>query len=233
MPTQELLDCVRQLRDAGHTPKEIARKLNMPPSAVTPLIKSVAATRGQTREEALIGCWISPGWSSSIDTPERPDWPGSAPSERTGHSGLVTVLVARDRGGSRAGVCSYLVDTWCLGVKNAAGPQSMDRRRLSGFVQQVFSTWDEPAERVPLELGRQIVYGAIAFARELGFEPHPDFARAAKYLGTWDGQCEITFGHDGKPLYISGPSDDAERILRQLRRNLGEGNYHSLHKVSG
>ena len=25
---------------------------------------------------------------------------------------------------------------------------------------------------VPLELGRQTVYGAIAYARELGFEPH-------------------------------------------------------------
>ena len=38
---------------------------------------------------------------------------GVGPSERTGHSGLVTVLVARDRGGSTAGVCFYLVDTWC------------------------------------------------------------------------------------------------------------------------
>ena len=79
-------------------------------------------------------------------------------------AGLVTVLVARDRGGSTAGVCFYLVDTWCLGLKNAAGPQSMDRRRLGGFIQQVFSAWDEPAVQVPLELGRQIVYGAIILA---------------------------------------------------------------------
>jgi hypothetical protein len=48
-----------------------------------------------------------------------------------------------------------------LGLKNAAGPQSMDRRRLGGFIQQIFSAWDEPAMQVPLELGRQIVYGAI------------------------------------------------------------------------
>jgi hypothetical protein len=77
----------------------------------------------------------------------------------------------------------------------------MDRRRLGGFIQQIFSAWDEPAVQVPLELGRQIVYGAIRYARELGFEPHADFGRAAGYLGAWDGECELTFGRDGKPMY--------------------------------
>ena len=233
MPTQQLLDRVRELRDAGRTPKEIARALKMPPSAVAPLIRSVAAAEGRTREDALIGCWISPGWSSSVLAPERPDWPGSGPSERTGHSGLVTVLVARDRGGSMAGVCFYLVDTWCLGLKDAAGPRSMDRRRLGGFIQQIFSAWDEPAVQMPLELGRQIVYGAIGYARGLGFEPHADFGRAAGYLGAWDGECELTFGRDGKPMYISGPYDDGERIIRKLRSGLGDGNYDFAHMISG
>ena len=223
VPTQQVLDRIRELRDAGRAPKEIARALKMPPSAVAPLIRSLAAAEGRTREDAVIGCWISPGWSSSVQAPERPDWPGSAPSERTGHSGLVTVLVARDRGGSTAGVCFYLVDTWCLGLKDAAGPRSMDRRRLGGFIQQILSTWDEPAVQVPLELGRQIVYGAIGYARELGFEPHADFRRAAGYLGAWDGECELAFGRDGKPMYISGPYDDGERILRKLHRGLGDG----------
>jgi hypothetical protein len=232
VPTQQLLDRVRELRDAGRTPKEIARALKMPPSAVAPLIRSAAATKGRTHQEAvLIGCWISPGWSASVQAPERPDWPGSAPQERTGHSGLVTVLVARDRGGSTAGACFYLVDTWCLGLKNAAGPRSMDRRRLGVFIQQIFSAWDEPAVQVPLELGRQVVYGAIGYARELGFEPHPDFGRAAGYLGAWDGRCELTFGRDGKPMYISGPYDDGERIIRKLHRGLGDGNYDSVHMI--
>jgi len=108
------------------------------------------------------------------------------------------VLVARDRGGSTAGVCVYLVGTWCLGLKDAAGARSMDRRRLGGFIQQIFSAWDE----------RQIVYGAIGYARELGLAQHPDFGRTAGYLVAWDGECELTFGRDGKPMYISGPYDD-------------------------
>ena len=61
MPTQQLLDRARELREAGRTPKEIARALKMPPSAVAPLIRSVAAAEGRTRQDPLIGCWISPG----------------------------------------------------------------------------------------------------------------------------------------------------------------------------
>jgi hypothetical protein len=232
MPTQQLLDHVRELRDAGRTPKEIARALKMPPSAVAPLIRSVAAAEGRTREDALIGCWISPGWSSSVLAPERPGWPGSARSERTGHSGLVTVLVARDRGGSTAGVCFYLVDTWCLGLKDAAGPRSMDRRRLGGFIQQIFSAWDEPAVQVPLELGRQIVYGAIGYARKLGLRAARRL-RAGRWVSRGMGrECELTFGRDGKPMYVSGPYDDGERIIRKLRHGLGEGNYDFAHMIS-
>src|SRR5436853_559653 len=134
MTSEQLLDRVRELRNAGRTPKEIARALKMPPSAVAPLIRSVAAAKGRTREDGL-----------------------------------------------------------------------------GGFIQQIFSAWDEPAVQVPLELGRQIVYGAIGYARELGFEPHPDFGRAAGYLGAWDEECELTFGRDGKPMYISGPHDDGEK----------------------
>lgn len=52
-----------------------------------------------------------------------------------------------------------------------------------------------------------------------------DFERAAGYLGAWDGESELTFGLDGKPMYISGPYDDGARIVRDLHRDLGDGNY--------
>jgi hypothetical protein len=55
MPTQQLLDRVRELREARRTPKEIARALKMPPSAVASLIRSTAAAEGWIREEKLLG----------------------------------------------------------------------------------------------------------------------------------------------------------------------------------
>jgi hypothetical protein len=226
MASPQLLDQVRELREASYTPAEIARKLNMRPSAVAPLIRQVAAAAGRTREDKLIGCWVSGGWSASIGTPQRPDWPGSAPSPKVGSSGLVQVLVARERGGSTAGVCFYLVDTWCLGVKDAAGPRTKERQRLGEFTAGLFSKYEEPAVQVPLELAQQIVYGGIGYARGLGFEPHEDFARAAGYLGDWDGTCELTFGYDdGRPFYIAGPNDNSMKIMNRLRRTAGDGSF--------
>lgn len=38
--------------------------------------------------------------------------------------------------------------------------------------------------------------------------------------------CEgIEFGKDGKPLYISGPDDNADQILMQLEAKVGRGNF--------
>src|SRR6266566_8769049 len=85
----------------------------------------------------------------------------------------------------------------------------------------------EPVE-VPLVLAQRIVFGAIGYARGLGFEPHADFAKAAGHLGEWDGVCDLEFGRDGMPMYIEGPHDDSWRILHTLRQNIGDGNFHYL-----
>jgi len=34
-------------------------------------------------------------------------------------------------------------------------------------------------------------------------------------------------------MYISGPHDDGERIIRMLRRRLGDGNYDFVHGIPG
>jgi hypothetical protein len=77
-------------------------------------------------------------------------------------------------------------------------------------------------------LSRQLVFGAVAYARGLGFEPHPDFAQASGQLGEWDGVCDTTFVRDGVPVYIQGPHDDARKIMKTLRRKVGDGNFHVL-----
>jgi hypothetical protein len=68
----------------------------------------------------------------------------------------------------------------------------------------------------------------VAYARGLGFGPHPDFAAAEGHLGSWAGPGAITFGRDGKPLYISGPYDDPGPVIRTLERTVGRGNFEFL-----
>jgi hypothetical protein len=226
MTNPEMIERVRELRQRGRTPKEIARTLGLPRAEAASLIRTVAAAR-PTREAALVGCWVNHNWSAGLTVTGHSEWPGVGAAAESAESGLVNVLVARETG-SRVSACGYLVDAWCLGVKNALGPRSMDRRKLPEFRAWFFRSYDQPPLVVPIELARHLVFGAVQYARELGFEPHPDFAGCAGHLGAWDSSSDITFGHEGKPMYIQGPYDDAARIIRTLRRSVGDDNFHYL-----
>jgi hypothetical protein len=229
MPDPELIERVRALRERGRSPKEIARALKLPPATIAPLVRTIAAESApDVPARVLAGCWVSPGWATGLTIHGHPDWPGADATgdlADLGPSGLVTVLVAVERGGTKVSACGYLVDVYCLGVKNALGPRSLDRRKLPEFVHQYFDSYPEPPVPAPLDLARHLVFGAVAYARDLGFEPHPDFAAAAPYLEPWTGPSAITFGLNGKPSYVSGPYDDVASVMRTLGRSAGQGNF--------
>src|SRR5215471_1116451 len=150
MPDEELLERVRELRARGRSPKEIARALKVRPATVMPLIRRLAAAEPQDKEAPLIGCWVNQGWSSSVRFTGHPEWPDTGAGE-TGESGLVIVVVARGRGSS-VRVCEFLVDTWCLGVKNALGPKPVERRKLPSFRADAFRSYPGAPVEVPLVL---------------------------------------------------------------------------------
>jgi len=103
MANPETIERVRELRQRGRTPKEIARALGLPP-AVAPLIRMVAAAQ-PAREAALVGCWVSEGWAAGLIVTGHPEWPGAGATAESGESGLVTEhsrgagkAAGRDRG---------------------------------------------------------------------------------------------------------------------------------------
>src|SRR5580704_2559532 len=106
MTNPDLMERVRELRQRGRTPKEIARALGLPPATVAPLIRAVAATQPK-KEAQLVGCWVNQGWAAGLTVAGHADWPGAGVTAQSGHSGLVNILVARDGGGS-VSVCGYL-----------------------------------------------------------------------------------------------------------------------------
>jgi hypothetical protein len=216
MCDEVLLQRVRQLRAKGASPKEIARALRVPPAKVAPLVRLIAAQDAELgpRSDA-IQCWVTPGWHEGLTFEPHPDWPVT-PSALDGTGGLVTVMVARRDQRSRSRVCVYLVDTFCLGVKDVIGPQEVSDDALHMLRCTVFGGYDEPAVPAPLELAQHLVFGAVEFARGLGFEPHREFATAADHLGACSGCCPIQFGYNGAPFYIQGPYDDVESIARTL-----------------
>jgi hypothetical protein len=139
---------------------------------------------------------------------------------------MACLLVARRADRNKVSVCGYLVDVYCLGVKNAMGPLFMPERRLFEFSRTFFAAFPTAPLPAPLELAQHLVFGAVKYARNLGFQPHPDFEAAADHLGRWTGPSAISFGRDGKPFYVEGPYDDARHVLAMLRRIVGPDDFH-------
>jgi len=231
---EDTIQRIRELRSCGLSPKEIARNLGIRTAVASNVVRKLAAERTATNPEAdQIDCLLNAGWSTGLKVDGHPEWHHPHADQNNGGlvtGGLVTALVTRRRRHRRgASVCVYLLDVYCLGVKNAMGPHTNDGLELRRLTDRVFSCYHAPPVAAPIELARDLVFGAADYARRLGFAPHPDFQRARAHLGPWTGPSAISFGHDGKPTYISGPYDDSEHIMRTLHRAVGrEGFSHTV-----
>jgi hypothetical protein len=226
MDSKDLMERVRALRERGHSPKQIARALGVPPAAVAPLVRAIAvADQADAAERKLVGCWVSPGWSQGLTVKGHPEWPDVDAAD-AGAQGLVSVLVTRQERYGRVGVCGWLVDVWCLGVKDVVGPRVTDERRAAEFTRSYFSAYQAPPLQAPVELARHLVFGAVAYARSLGFEPASGFQATAGQLGPGAGPSAIDFGRHGKPFFVQGPHDNAAAILTTLERSVGPDNFH-------
>lgn len=222
----ELVRQVQLLRAEGCSPKQIARRLGLAPARVVPLVRAAAAQTATTAAEpGLVGCWVSPGWSAGLTILDRPRWTDRSGCDPT-TSGLVGIVVAREGAARRVVVCGYLVDTYCLGVKNVIGPRVMTRRELDRFVESFFSPFDGAPLPSPIDLARALIWGAIDYARGLGFEPAVDFDQTTGHLGPFDGPNPISFGRNGMPFYVQGPYDDIDAVVGTLNASTGTPNPH-------
>jgi hypothetical protein len=226
MRDDQLLDEVRALRARGLSPKEIARSLGVRPAAIAPLVRRVAqeASAEPAAMAPVVGCWVSPGWSSGLIVERREGW-NDVDLGRDGPQGMALVLVARADRNDRRAVCGWLVDTFCLGVKNAIGPEVMRSRDVPRFVRTYFTAFPAPALPAPIELAEELVLGAVEFAALLGFRPHPDFAQTRAHLGNLGDSRAITFGSEGRPLYVAGPYEDPTDIMRTLEASVGSDGF--------
>ena len=145
--------------------------------------------------------------------------------------GIGHVIIARKLPDGRIAAGVFLVDIYCLGVKNAF---LMVQSSLE--FEETIETRFDANDLKPVEpaYARKLVDDSIAYARDLGFEPHSDFRDASVVLGDIDpGECseEFTFGHEGKPFYISGPNHSEamiRRIVAHLKNRCGPDGFNYM-----
>lgn len=172
---------------------------------------------GQAREYPLHGCWVYKDWKES---------------------GIAPVVVARRQPDDRVLCGVYMIDLYCLGIKACYARTDISPAQFERALAKMCAEEPEPCS---VEFAHELIYGAMEYAKNYGFDPHPDFkgSLADQVLDPADAHPRahgIEFGKDGKPLFVSGPYDDERkinRVLNTLHRAVGEGNYHYLTNLGG
>ncbi len=149
---------------------------------------------------------------------------------------LTQIVVARQAPDGRVAAGVFLVDLACLGIKDGYAVLFPSWREYERQLRAQI-TAQQPMVRADLNLVAKIVREATRYAAALGFQPHPDAADAMPLLADADPDaCDVPIplgGPEGKPLYISGPYDDAEAIINHLVRRLGPDGFHYLVMLGG
>jgi hypothetical protein len=160
----------------------------------------------RAKEAPVFECLINPDWQES---------------------GLARILLSRRQSNGNLIIGTYLVDVLCLGLKNTFCNADISQDEYEYKLKAGMYRDKLPINCHP-RLAHRIIYGGIEYAKALGFSPQKDFAMSRHVLdepSEVDLTIPVEFGRGGKPVYIAGPEDDVERIMRQLGKKAGEGSF--------
>jgi hypothetical protein len=134
-------------------------------------------------------------------------------------TGMGTVLVSRAMPNGFLGVSCFLLDVFCLGVKNAyfvVEPRAAYQWRLENIRSH------ERIEAIAPEYARKLVEDTEAYARDLGFSPHPDYQLAKRLFADIDATaCHTRFPFFHYLVLASAPlglTEDETVIEAEYRR---------------
>lgn len=147
---------------------------------------------------------------------------------------IVQILVARRSGMGQIATASFLVDLACLGVKSAF-PSLFSSQTEYELQLRNRTTSRQEMKQADLDLVVKIIREGIAYARELGFSPDPDYHDAKLLLGDANPDAcdeEIPVGGpEGKPFFFAGPYDDVDAIMEQLTEVCGPDGFNFMAPV--
>lgn len=146
--------------------------------------------------------------------------------------GIGSVLISRKAPNGLIAVGIFVVDVFCLGVKNASFKVLTKFDYEKQIKESLITSHEGQAfEAVDPACIKKLLEGAVAYSEELGFTHHPEYKNAKDIFGDIDSSsCPVNYnyGKDGKPFYFRGPKETpalAKKIVNQLHEHCGEGGY--------
>ena len=145
------------------------------------------------------------------------------------HNGIGMVLTSRKIPDGNILCVVILLDVWCLGAKDTWF-RIFTPSQYEELIDNLKERQSALVRTKPATM-KKLVEDCVAWAAEHGMKPHTDY-HLAQHI--WDdidpteADEEFEYGQDGRPCYVSGPFEDAERIqyvLKTLEKHCGEGNY--------
>ena len=168
-----------------------------------PALSPYRFMREKARTLPVGKCYIAP-----------PDWQ---------ESGMAHVIVTRVRPSGNLVMTSFLVDTFCLGVKDAGYHENMTPSDFEEYLNNYRKGMG--LEEISYNEAHNILYGAIAFAEDGGIKPNKEFDPAG-YILEEDTEdiplIEYDFGKNGKHFLVVNPDRKEMPYYHTLKKNLGD-----------
>lgn len=153
-------------------------------------------------------------------------------------TGIGELVVTRCLPNGDIAMSAFVTDVFCLGVKDAMF-MVMPESEYEYKIKYGMSDGGERSfEKLHQSCAKKLLDGVVDYAKELGFNPHPDYKNANELLGTIDASvCPVkyTYGKNGKPFYMNGPYEslaESQRIINILTEKCGADGFNTLIRLT-
>lgn len=184
-------------------------KKKLQPTTAPPKTDKQYLLSGMARRLPIAECWINPNWQES---------------------GLATVVVARQHKNGNFTVGTYLIDVFCLGLKQTAFFVNDTNDDYQFTVDRLFEIQEK--SKTDYVLAHNVIYGGIAYAEDLGLKPADNDWALSQYILDVDDDAvellDLTFGKDGQPFYVAGPYDKPVNVIAKLEKAVGAGSFYYI-----
>ncbi len=169
-------------------------------------------------------------WGSILLASQAPIYECKIP-KRLFEIGIGNIVFSRQLASGKIGVAVFLLDVFCLGVKDAFY-NVVDPGKYAQIIERMADS--ELLESVHPACARKLIEGAVEYAQRFKLRPHPDYRASQKIFGNVDvTSCPDSFeyGRDGKPFYAAGPNDTtakSRQVVSVLEKQCGSNGFHYM-----